>query len=185
MYINNFWLILIIIILIYQFTSTRSIRKDYSALFQKFKDAEKAKEKKAIELFEEFKSKELNSITRQIEFTSIQKAKTQLEQWKIESELKIRNDAISRSQSVILGKVTEHFVPFLNGFPFNPKEARFIGSPIDMIIFEGLEDESDEISIHFVEVRTGNSSLSKRHKKIREAVIDKNVHWRELHFENK
>jgi predicted Holliday junction resolvase-like endonuclease len=63
----------------------------------------------------------------------------QLEQWQNGVETTIRADAIRKSQSVIIGKVTEHVVPYLPEFTYNPKDARFIGSPIDLIVFDGLD----------------------------------------------
>jgi predicted Holliday junction resolvase-like endonuclease len=41
---------------------------------------------------------------------------------------------------VAVGKITEHFIPFLPDFKYNPKEARFFGSPIDFIVFDGLDN---------------------------------------------
>lgn len=65
-----------------------------------------------------------------------------------DKEKEIRGDAINRSQSVIIGKVSEHFVPFLpqSNPNLNPKEFRFIGNPIDFVVFCGLYDEDAEIS---------------------------------------
>ena len=106
-----------------------------------------------------------------------------LEEWKSASELAIRNDAIQRSQSVILGKVTEHLVPYLPTFTFNPKDARFIGSPIDILVFDGM-DEGELREIVFIEVKTGQTAaLTKRERQIREAVSAGRVKWREVRVE--
>jgi len=106
-----------------------------------------------------------------------------LEEWKSASELAIRNDAIQRSQSVILGKVTEHLVPYLPTFTFNPKDARFIGSPIDILVFDGM-DEGELREIVFIEVKTGpTAALTKRERQIREAVSAGRVKWREVRVE--
>jgi predicted Holliday junction resolvase-like endonuclease len=108
-------------------------------------------------------------------------ALAELEAWKIQNETFYRQDAINRSKAVILGKVTEHLVPFQNGFPFNPKEARFIGSPIDIIVFDGIDNE-DVVDIYILEIKTGNSSLNKRQRLVRDAVREGRVHWRELNL---
>ena len=52
--------------------------------------------------------------------TALRDATIQFEQWKYRSEASIRNDAIQRSQSLIIGKVTEHLIPYLPQFKFNP-----------------------------------------------------------------
>src|SRR5687768_2570911 len=71
----------------------------------------------------------------------------------------IRQDAIERSRYVTVGKVTEQIAPWLPDFPYNPKDARFIGSPIDMIVFDGC-DEGDVKRVVFLEIKTSASGLS-------------------------
>jgi predicted Holliday junction resolvase-like endonuclease len=131
----------------------------------------------AEQKLQDFKSKELLIIQKQCRDLAIQEANNSLNKWKIECEASIRQDAINRSLSVIKGKVTEHIIPFHKSFPFNPKDARFIGSPIDMIVFDDLEDYFE---IYFLEIKTGESQLSKKQKLIKEAILDGRVHWREL-----
>lgn len=108
-----------------------------------------------------------------------QEAETYATRVLTDKEKEIRGDAINRSQSVIMGKVSEHFIPFLpqTGSNVNPKEFRFIGSPIDFVVFRGLYDENAEIDIFFVEVKTGASRLSDKQMRIKKAVLDKRVHW--------
>lgn len=101
----------------------------------------------------------------------------QVDAHKVRWEKEIREDAAKRSQSVTIGKVTEHLVPYLPDFAYNPKDARFLGSPIDFIVFEGLS-EGEVRSVVFVEVKTGEgSSLSARERQVRNAVQDKRVSW--------
>lgn len=135
---------------------------------------------KSTSLFESFKANELSAIRKVMEDSAKQEAKANMEMWKMEWETSIRRDAINRSQSVILGKVSEHAVPWHSTFPYNPKDLRFIGSPIDMIVFDGSDEEKEDIKIYFLEIKTGNSYLSKKQKLIRNAVTNKNVYWREI-----
>ena len=93
-----------------------------------------------------------------------------------------RKDAVKRSRSVTAGKVFEQLVPYLPHFPYNPKDARFLGSPIDFLVFDGLDqDRVDQVV--FVEVKTGSSSLSTRERRVRDAIQDGRVVWRELRVE--
>ena len=78
-----------------------------------------------------------------------------------------------------IGKVTEHVVPFFSGFNHNPKDARFIGMPVDFVVFDGL-DEGELRKITFVEVKTNLSSLSTRERQIRNAIKQQLVEWEEL-----
>ena len=106
-----------------------------------------------------------------------------LADWKAREEEAIRQDAIKRSQSVIVGKVTEHVVPFLPEFPWNPKDARFIGTPIDFVVFDGL-DAGQLRQIVFVEVKTASSVLTNREKQIREAIAAGRLAWREMRIDH-
>ena len=105
-------------------------------------------------------------------------ARVQIERWKQQHEQEIRLDAVQRSSAVTRGKVTEHIVPYLPGFDLNPKDIRFLGTPIDLIAFKGLNDSMEEIEIIFVEVKTGGSVLSARERAVKKAVEQKRVSWR-------
>lgn len=83
---------------------------------------------------------------------------------------------IKQSKAVIKGKVTEHLVPWMDGFDFNPSDARFLGSPIDLIIFDGLT-EGNLKRIVILEVKTGQSQLTTRERQIRDAVNEGKVEY--------
>jgi predicted Holliday junction resolvase-like endonuclease len=86
-----------------------------------------------------------------------------------ENLLRLRGDIANRQRVGIKGKVTETFAPFLQGFPFNASECKFIGDPIDYIVFEGL-DEREIKGIHLVEVKSDTSKLSKHQKQIKNII---------------
>ncbi len=77
------------------------------------------------------------------------------------------------SQSVRYGKMTEQFIPFMERFPFNPEQFRFLGSPIDGVLF-------DDEQIVFCEFKTGSSSLNQRQRQIKQLVKEKAVKWFEF-----
>jgi predicted Holliday junction resolvase-like endonuclease len=90
-----------------------------------------------------------------------------------------RLDAIRRSRAVTRGMVTEHIVPYLPGFDLDPKDIRFLGTPIEFVAFKGLcEDSAGEVEIVFIEVKTGRSALSARERKVKKAVEQKRISWR-------
>jgi predicted Holliday junction resolvase-like endonuclease len=130
--------------------------------------------------FDQWRLRECDNIRREQREIAMREAGTQLEDWKTQNESFIRSDAIQKSQSVIIGKVTEHLVPYMSEFTFNPKDVRFIGSPIDLIVFNGM-DSDDIQDIIFVEVKTGDSaSLSRRQRQIRNTIQAGRVAWTEL-----
>ena len=80
---------------------------------------------------------------------------------------------------MVIGKVSEHIAPFLPGFRFNPRDIRFLGSPVDLVVFDGL-DSGDVTQIVFIEVKSGGAVLSQREKQIRDAIRRGEVKWEEL-----
>ena len=99
--------------------------------------------------------------------------------WKGRYTRSIRDDAILRSQAVTAGKVHEQLVPYLPAFPYNPRDVRFVGSPVDLVVFDGLA-EGRVRRIVFLEVKTGDSGLSSRERSVRDAVQAREVQWAEL-----
>jgi|KBSSwiStaDraftv2_1062776.scaffolds.fasta_scaffold1842774_1 predicted Holliday junction resolvase-like endonuclease len=117
------------------------------------------------------------SLETQLRQMAYGEAGVELERWRQENEQTIRLDAIQRSLAITKGKVTEHIVPYLPGFNLDPKDVRFLGTPIDLIAFDGL-NASEEVEIVFIEVKTGQSTLSPRERAVKKAVEARRVSWR-------
>ena len=99
--------------------------------------------------------------------------------WRARYTARIRADAVQRSLAVTAGKVHEQLIPYLPAFPYNPKDVRFLGSPIDLVVFDGLA-EGDLRGIVFLEVKTGGSSLTSRERQVRDVIRAREVEWAEL-----
>jgi predicted Holliday junction resolvase-like endonuclease len=99
--------------------------------------------------------------------------------WKVRYTAAIRDDAVQRSLAVTAGKVHEQLIPYLPAFPYNPKDVRFLGSPIDLVVFDGLA-EGRVRRIVFLEVKTGGSGLTSRERCVRDVIQAREVEWAEL-----
>lgn len=99
--------------------------------------------------------------------------------WRARYTATIRQDAVQRSLAVTAGKVHEQLIPYLPEFRFNPKDARFIGTPVDLIVFDGLA-EGQVRRVVFVEVKTGSSALTGRERQVRDVIEARDVEWEEL-----
>src|SRR3989344_4651775 len=89
-----------------------------------------------------------------------------------------RKDAILKSRAVLSGNFYEQLAPFLPDFNFSPTECKFIGKPVDFIVFKGMDEKKiDEVV--FVEVKSGDSKLSGQQKNLRETIEKKKVRWEE------
>ena len=103
--------------------------------------------------------------------------------WKRDFSKSIREQSIAQSQATITGKVTEHLSPYMPDFRYNPRDVRFIGSPVDLIVFDGLQDGSLQRLV-LVEVKAGKTAgLTQRERQIRDAITSGNLplEWDVLH----
>ena len=96
--------------------------------------------------------------------------------WEEERE-RTRKEAITQSRAVLGGKFVEQLAPYLPEFKYDPTEARFIGSPIDLIVFPGLASGDPE-EIVIMEIKTGKTGqLTPQERKIRQLIEDGMVRW--------
>jgi predicted Holliday junction resolvase-like endonuclease len=75
--------------------------------------------------------------------------------------------------------------PLLPEFPFSLADARFIGNPIDFIVFNGYtkarDDKADRIDVVLVEIKRGKmAKLTREETLIKRAVEDGRVSWRTI-----
>lgn len=87
-----------------------------------------------------------------------------------------RKDAIMKSRAVLGGQFSEQLAPYLPDFEYLPTECRFVGKPIDFIVFKGM-DEKNINEVVFVEVKSGKAKLSSSEKKLKDAIDKKKVRW--------
>lgn len=90
-----------------------------------------------------------------------------------------RKDAIKRSKAVMKGQISEEITPFSKDFPYNSSELKFLGKPIDFIVFKGMDEQNIE-EVVFLEIKTGSSNLSKQERKLKKTIKEKKVRWEEF-----
>jgi len=89
---------------------------------------------------------------------------------------KARKESVQISRNTLRGKVAEQVAPMLPGFDYSPSDARFLGDPIDYIVFSGYSnvrdgiDEEDELEVVILDIKSGKARLSKEQRRIAEAV---------------
>lgn len=107
-----------------------------------------------------------------------------LKEWVEKNEKTIREDAIKRSARTLSGKILEKLIPFLEDFPYDPHDIRWLGDPVDLIIFDGYSmnkrGEGNLEQVVFCEVKSGESQLTKTEKEIKDLVEKKKVKWEEF-----
>ena len=91
---------------------------------------------------------------------------------RLEKKIKLRARIIS-------GKTIEKLLPFFENFKYHPHDMRWIGEPIDYIIFDGYSHNNPK-QIVFLEVKTGKSKLNEMQRKLKELVRKKKIKWEEV-----
>jgi predicted Holliday junction resolvase-like endonuclease len=105
--------------------------------------------------------------------------------------VQIRKETSDRSRATLKGQISEQLAPLLEEFyeKYELSDARFIGDPIDYIIFENLTKLKDEIKnkvpteqrseiiVTLADIKTGKSQLNTEQRKIRDAVAAGRVKW--------
>jgi len=100
-------------------------------------------------------------------------------QEELERQKKLTTDkALITSKAVNIGKNLEKILPTLKDFTWDLCDCRFIGDPLDMIIFNGLSVNRVH-SISFIEVKSGGARLNAHQKIIKDAIEDKKVSYKE------
>ncbi len=85
-----------------------------------------------------------------------------------------RTEAVEKSRNVLKGQISEHLAPYLPDFLWEASDCKFLGQPIDLIIFKGrTKGEIEEII--FVDVKTGESKLSKVQRNIKDCILNGKV----------
>jgi predicted Holliday junction resolvase-like endonuclease len=108
-------------------------------------------------------------------------AASNLTAWQRAEEATIRAESAKRSEAVLRGRITEQLAPFLYDFPYAAVDARFIGNPVDFIIFDGYSEvragtRHSLRSIILVDVKTGAAKLTTIERRIK-ACIEANHVW--------
>ena len=95
-----------------------------------------------------------------------------------------RRESVEKSRSSLKGQIAEQLAPLLPGFLYLPADARFLGDPIDYVVFNGytgLRDDrtsaTTDLDIVLLEVKQGASTLSPFQRAIAKSVQEGRVRF--------
>lgn len=106
-----------------------------------------------------------------------------IDRWKVTHERDIRRDALSKSRATSRDQATEHLAPLASSLDhLCVKDFRFLGAPIDFVIFNGASKVSDGIEdevaeIVFLGIETKSKGLSEVQRAIERAILAGNVRF--------
>jgi len=84
--------------------------------------------------------------------------------------------SVDQSRSTLKGQIAEQMAPVLPGFCYLPADARFLGDPIDYVVFNGRTNlgnngtEEENLELILLEVKHGHSRLTPVQRAIANAV---------------
>lgn len=100
--------------------------------------------------------------------------------------------SVNTSRAVLKGKMAEQFAPILPEFQYLPSDAKFLGDPVDYVVFDGYTDfrdgdgTADDIEVILLDIKSGGARLSKGQQAIAQAVREGRLRFETLRidFEN-
>ena len=124
----------------------------------------------------------LNTIKNEIDSFEKNRSESFLKTWQTENEVNIRRQAIASQTREITNEIAKETKLLNESFSYNPRDIKFIGKYIDLIVFDGAADE-EEVSIYFLEItKANNGSTSEYKNKVWAAINKRKFNWKEINF---
>ena len=96
-----------------------------------------------------------------------------------ENSKKEVSKALNSSRAVLKGQINEQLCPFLPGFEYKPSDFKFLGQPIDGIVFEGMT-EGEVTNVVLVDIKTGTANLTKVQRQVRDCLKEGKFEFKKL-----
>ena len=84
--------------------------------------------------------------------------------------------SVNTSRAVLKGKMAEQLAPIMPQFEYLPSDAKFLGDPVDYVVFDGYTDLRDgegrpeDIEIVLIDIKSGRARLTKGQVAIAQAI---------------
>ena len=118
------------------------------------------------------------------------RVKVEYEQYIAELELEHQQALISAqkrsvntSRAVLKGKMAEQMAPIMPEFQYLPSDAKFLGDPVDYVVFDGYTDlrdgegRAEDIEVVLIDIKSGGARLTKGQQAIAQAIRDGRVRF--------
>lgn len=84
--------------------------------------------------------------------------------------------SVNTSRAVLKGKMAEQLAPIMPQFEYLPSDAKFLGDPVDYVVFDGYTDlrdgegRAEDIEIVLIDIKSGGARLTKGQVAIAQAI---------------
>ncbi len=100
-----------------------------------------------------------------------------------EAVVTARKESANQSRAVLKGKMAEQIAPLLPGFDYWPADSRFLGDPVDYVVFSGYSackdhlEDCHNMEVVILDIKQGKSGLTYGQRQIAQAVADGRVRF--------
>ncbi|WP_111859235.1 Holliday junction resolvase-like protein [Acinetobacter sp. CFCC 10889] len=124
------------------------------------------------------------------------KIKAEYERYIVELELEhqqvlaeAKKRSVNTSRAVLKGKMAEQLAPIMPEFQYLPSDAKFLGDPIDYVVFDGYsafrddEGAAEDIEIVLIDIKSGGARLTKGQQAIAQAIREGRVRFETIRID--
>ncbi|MCH4248020.1 Holliday junction resolvase-like protein [Acinetobacter populi] len=100
-----------------------------------------------------------------------------------------RKRSVNTSRAVLKGKMAEQFAPLFPEFDYLPSDAKFLGDPVDYVVFSGYSEyreglcDAEDIEVIFIDIKSGQARLTKGQQAIAQAIEEGRVRFETVRIE--
>ena len=103
--------------------------------------------------------------------------------------IEAKKRSVNTSRAVLKGKMAEQFAPLFPEFHYLPSDAKFLGDPVDYVIFDGYTDFphgdgcAEDINLNLIDIKRGQARISKGQQAIAQAIAAGRVRFETVHID--
>ncbi len=97
--------------------------------------------------------------------------------------------SVNTSRAVLKGKMAEQLAPIMPEFQYLPSDAKFLGDPVDYVVFDGYTDfrdgdgSAEDIEVVLIDIKSGGARLTKGQQAIEKAIKDGRVRFETIRID--
>ena len=97
--------------------------------------------------------------------------------------------SVNTSRAVLKGKMAEQLAPIMPEFRYLPSDAKFLGDPVDYVVFDGYTDfrdgegRAEDIEVILMDIKSGGARLTKGQQAIAQAVQEGRLRFETLRID--
>ncbi|KJV41186.1 Holliday junction resolvase-like protein [Acinetobacter brisouii] len=101
----------------------------------------------------------------------------------------VQSRSVNSSRAILKGRMAEQFAPIFPEFEYLPSDAKFLGDPVDYIVFNGYnafrdgDGRADEIEVVLIDIKSGNARLTKGQQAIADAIRKGRIRFETIRVE--